>query len=188
LDLTGLLGDIYDSANRIDIGRKGLAIDGEEHNGRLNYEYGISRALDSFQKAQVSKDPKTLILAEHAFLTRELQFCGESDTITRNSLIQALHSFDDAFLSLEAVEDPGYKIADKTYPHRRENRIAGFPKDAADFSPIHYACAAHRTRISNILRSPGINVIEKTVLRQRSDNLRSAQESYIEKQKKALGA
>jgi hypothetical protein len=157
LDLIGLLDDILDSTNNINIGRKGLATDGEEHTGRLNYELGISKALDSFQKAQVSKDPKTLILVEYTFLTQELQFCEESDTITLNSLTQALHSFDDALLSLEAVEYPGYKIADKTYPHRWENRIAGFPKDS-----FHYACAAHRTRISDILRSPGINVIEKT--------------------------
>jgi hypothetical protein len=94
----------------------------------------------------------------------------------------ALQSFDDAFLSLEAVEDSSiYKGADKTWPHNQKNRIQGFPKDA-----FHQACIAHRTRLNNILRSPGINMIEKAVLQQRAANMTAAQESYIEKQKKVL--
>jgi hypothetical protein len=181
MDLTGLLSDVLAGAARIDLGRKGLASDGEEHDGRLNYEDGLSTALGSFQEAQVTADPKILILAEYTFLEQELQFCDEADTITSSSLTQAIRSFDDALLALEAVEEPGYKTAEKTYPHKREYRIKGFPKDA-----FHCACMAHYTRISNVLRSPGINMKEKAVLQQRMSNLGSARESYIEKQKKAL--
>jgi hypothetical protein len=113
---------------------------------------------------------------------QELQFCSEQDTHTRSSLEAALQSFNDAFLSLEAVEDTaGYKVADKTWPHNPKNRIQGFPKDA-----FHQACIAHRTRLNNVLRSPGINMTEKTVLQQRAANMTAAQGSYIEKQKRAL--
>jgi hypothetical protein len=177
LEKTGLLSKIFRFANRIDRGRKGVAADGEEHNGRLDYENGIAGAKSSFQEAQATGDSQTLILAEYTFLTQELHLCDEADTITRNSLILAIQSFDDALLCLEAVGDQGYKIANKTYAHNKDNRIKGLPKDA-----FHQACIAHRTRLSNVLRSPGINMIEKALLEQRRANMQSAQESYITKQ------
>jgi hypothetical protein len=138
--------------------------------------------LSAFKKAQASADPKTLILAELAFLQQELQFCHEADTDTRSSLSQAIQNFNDALLSLEAVEDAVmYQGAEKTHPHSPKYRIQGYPKDA-----FHLACIAHRTRIRNSLRTPGINMIEKAVLNQRSANMIVAQNGYVEKQKKAL--
>jgi hypothetical protein len=182
MDLTGLLDSIVLSAANIDRGRKGFAIDGEEHQGRLNYESGIAVASAAFTEAQVSADPRTMILAEEAFVEQELQFCSEHDTHTQSSLKAAIQSFDDAFLSLEAVEDTaGYKVADKTWPHNPKNRVQGCPKDA-----FHQACIAHRTRLNNILRAPGINMIEKAVLEQRAANMKTAQDRYREKQKKTL--
>jgi len=50
------------------------------------------------------------------------------------------------------------------------------------------ACSSHCTRLKNILRSPGIDSIEKNLLKQRYANLAAAQKGYIEKQKKALTA
>jgi hypothetical protein len=44
LDLDGLIAKIAGCVADIDIGRKGLATDGEEHVGRLSYEAGISAA------------------------------------------------------------------------------------------------------------------------------------------------
>ncbi|GHV85513.1 hypothetical protein AGMMS50230_11210 [Spirochaetia bacterium] len=72
--------------------------------------------------------------------------------------------------SLQAVADSGYKTAEKTYPQNPKYRIQGFPKDA-----FHLACIAHRTRFRNVLRSPGINMIEKAVLQQRTANRRPGQ-------------
>ena len=92
-----------------------------------------------------------------------------------------MQSFDDAFLALKTVEDPGYKIVEKTYPHSNKYRVNGFPKDS-----FHIACIAHRTRIQNMLRTPGTDSIEKALLKQRFANLSTAQNSYIKKQKKAL--
>jgi hypothetical protein len=117
------------------------------------------------------------------FLEQELQFCDESDTITRNSLTQAIQSFEDALRCLKTVENKTlYQGAETTHPTSAKYRIQGFPKDA-----FHLACTAHHTRIGNVLRAPGINMTEKAVLRQRAVNMRTARESYIEKQAKALG-
>ena len=181
MDQIGLVDNIYRAAINIDIGRKGFATRGKEHEGRISYERGISAALSAFRDALSTIDPQTIILAEYTFISQELQFCEETDRDSLSSLTQAIQSFDDAFLALQAVEEPCYKTADKIFPHKGTYRICGFPKDA-----FHIACISHRTRLQNILRSPGIDPIEKTLLKQRFPNLSAAQTGYIEKQKKAL--
>jgi hypothetical protein len=183
LDLIGFVDRIYDATYAIDFGRKGFAIRGKAEEGRISYETGISLALSTFRDAQSTIDPHTIILAEFTFLNQELQFCEETDIDSISSLTQAIQSFDDAFLSLEVVVDSAaYQSADKTHPHSKKYRINGFPKDA-----FHIACIAHRTRLQNILRAPGIDPIEKTLLKQRFANLATAQSGYIEKQKKVMG-
>jgi hypothetical protein len=178
----GLIDRIFQAVVNIDVGRRGLSTDGKEHGGRISYETGITGAAEVFREAQASADPQTLILAELAFLQQELQFCHETDTDTKSSLIQAVQSFEDALRSLEVVEDAViYQGAEKTYPTGPKYRIQGFPKDA-----FHTGCTAHRTRLRNVLRSPGINMIEKAVLNQRAANMTAAQNGYIEKQKKAI--
>jgi hypothetical protein len=202
LDRNGLINSIFVSVYSIDIGRKSFATRGKEQEGRISYEDGISRALTAFQEAQASADPETIILSEYTFLGQELQFCNEQDTDTRSSLTQAVQSFEDdvrrvsassilpigkrsvatyAFLALEAVRESGYITVDKAFPHNIKNRIQGFPKDS-----FHQAAIAHRTRLSNSLRTPGIDMIEKALLRQRAANMTTAQNSYIAKQKTAL--
>jgi hypothetical protein len=182
LEATGLIDSIYSAAVAIDFGRKGFAIRGKAEEGRISYEEGISEALSAFRDAQSTVDPQTIIIVEYTFLNQELQFCEATDTDSLSSLTQAIQSFDDAFLVLEVVEDSAlYKAVEKSHPHSRKYRIRGFPKDS-----FHIACTAHRTRLQNILRSPGIDPIEKTLLKQRFANLSTAQNGYIEKQKKAL--
>jgi hypothetical protein len=182
LDPAGLLNNIFLGTSNIDKGRKYLATDGLEHAGRLSYEYGIAIALDAFKNAQASSDPQTMILAELVFLKQEFQFCDETDAITRNSLTQAIQSFDDSLRSLKIVEDSAlYQAAEATYLTNYKYRYHDFPRDA-----IHLACAAHRTRLQNSLRTPGINMIEKAVLTQRAANMTTIQEVYFLKQKKAL--
>ena len=164
------------------MGRKGLLTDGEEHKGRLTYEEGISGALESFKTAQTSADSKTIILSELAFLQQELQFCHEADTITQSSLTQATQSFEDALRCLKVAEDPSaYRFAEATHSTTCKYRIQKFPKDA-----FHLACISHRTRLWNILRAPGVNMIEKAVLQQRANNMSAAQGNYIQMQKEAL--
>ena len=182
MDPTGLLNDVYSAADSIDKGREYLATDGREHAGRLLYEDGISTAMTAFKSAQASADPQTMVLVELTYLRQELQFCDEADTITHSSLTQAIQSFEDALRSLKVVEDSTlYRGAEATYPTASKYRYQGFPRDA-----IHLACAAHRTRLQNSLRTPGINMIEKAVLIQRAANMPAIQTAYAEKQKKAL--
>jgi hypothetical protein len=176
-----LLGSIYEAAIAIEAGRKGFASRGKEQEGRIFYENGISKASTAFQEVQTLADPQTMILAEYAFLSQELEFCEKTDKDSQSSLTKAVQSFDDAFLALQAVEESGYKTADKTYPNNSKYRVSGFPKDA-----FHIACIAHKTRLQNILRAPGIDAIEKALLKQRFANLSAAQGVYIEKQKKRL--
>ena len=137
--------------------------------------------MSAFQEAQAAANPQALILAEYTFLSQEFQLCGKSDKDSIDSLTLAIESFDDAFLALQAVEEPGYKTADKAFPRSGKYRVHGFPKDS-----YHIACISHRTRLQNILRAPGIDPIEKTLLKQRLANLSAAQNGYIENQKKAL--
>jgi hypothetical protein len=183
LDLIGLVDTITTATAGIDYGRKGFATRGKEQEGRISYEKGIALAMTAFQEAQSSVDSQTIILAEYTFLSQELQLCDKSDTDSINSLTRAIADFDDAFYALEVVENKtAYKYAEKTYLHYKKYRVNGYPKDA-----FHLACNSHRTRIKNILRAPGIDPIEKALLKQRLANLTTAQNSYIEKQKKTLG-
>jgi hypothetical protein len=181
LDLTGLTLDISNAAINIDSGRKGFATRGKAEEGRISYETGISQALKAFQEAQASADPQIIILAEYTFLSQELEFCEKTDKDSLSSLTKAIESFDDAFLALKAVESLHYEAVEQATPHNGKYRVSGFPKDA-----FHIACIGHKTRLLNVLRSPGIDPIEKALLKQRFVNLSAAQGGYIEKQKKAL--
>jgi len=183
LATTGLLDRIYDATFAIDFGRKGFATLGKEREGRVFYEQGIALAMAAFLEAKGSTDPETIIRAEYAFITQELQFCGEDDMDAWNSLMKAVEGFQDAFLCLKAVEDAaGYRgVADRTYPRDPKYRVRGFPKDA-----FHIACRAHKMRIRNVLRAPGIDAIEKNLLKQRRANLSVAEKRYMKKQEKAL--
>ena len=182
MDLIGLANKINDAVISIDYGRKGFATRGKAEEGRLSYEQGIARALSTFRDAQSTVDPQIIILAEYTFLAQELQFCEETDKYSLSSLTQAIQSFDDAFLALKAVEDSTlYQGVELAFPHSKKYRVSGFPKDA-----FHIACISHRTRLQNILRAPGIDPIEKALLKQRFENLSTAQTGYIEIQKKAM--
>jgi hypothetical protein len=90
MDLTGLINSVLSSTRDIDMGRKGVAADGSEHEGRISYENGIATASAVFREAHASGDPETIILVEYAFLEQELQFCDDADTDTKSSLTQAI--------------------------------------------------------------------------------------------------
>ena len=182
MDQSGFISNILEATTSIDAGRKGFATKGKAEEGRIFYEDGIALALSTFQEAQTTANPQILLLAEYTFLSQELEFCSKNDKDTLNSLTQAIQSFDDAFLVLKIVDDKTlYHAADKAIPHHKKYRIKTFPKDS-----YHIACDSHKTRIKNILRSPGIDPIEKDLLQQRLANLSTAQNTYNEKQKKAL--
>jgi len=168
------------AATSIDSGRKGFATRGREQEGRISYENGIAQAMSAFKEAQATADPETILLTEYTFITQELEFCEKTDKDSLNSLTKTIQSFDDAFLALEVVDDKTlYKAVEKAIPHGSKHRVKGFPKDA-----YHIACDSHKTRLKNVLRSPGIDPIEKALLKQRYINLFAGQGGYVEKQRK----
>ena len=182
MDLITLANDIINAATSIDSGRKGFAIRGKAEEGRIFYEDGIALAMSAFKEAQTTADPQTIILSEYTFITQELEFCQKSDKDTLKSLTQAIQFFDDAFLVLKIIEDKTlYQVVENSYSHKSDCRFRGFPKDA-----FHVACGSHKTRLQNIIRSPGIDPIEKALLKQRLNNLSAGQRGYLEKQRKAL--
>jgi len=181
LDLITLASNIANSALLIDAGRRGFATRGKEQEGRISYEDGISMAMTSFQQAQTSANPQALILAEYTFLSQELQLSDKTDKDTHDSLTKAIESFDDAFLSVRALDESNCKSVDSFFPHNGKYRVGGYPKDS-----FHIACIGHKTRLRNILKAPGIDVIEKALLKLRFNNLSVAQTGYVEKQKTAL--
>jgi hypothetical protein len=183
----GLVSSIADAALRIDLGRKGFAIIGKEREGRISYEKGIAQALAAFQEASNQRfadtaDPETIILSEYTFISQELQFCDKTDKDSLSSLNLAIQRLDEAFLVLKIVEDKTiYKAVESAFAHKREFRFRGLPKDS-----YHVACGSLKTRLGNILKTPGLDLIEKSLLKQRFKNLSAGQSGYIEKQKQAL--
>ena len=183
MDRTGLLAKIVLGAININRGRQNLASDGFEHAGRLLYEDGIATAFGTFKRAQASADPRTMVLVELTFLQQELNYCHETDAFSRNSLLQAIQGFEDALRSLKTVENSVlYRGAETTYPMLPKYRHRGLPRDA-----VHLACAAHKTRLQNSLRTVGVNMIEKAVLTQRAANMLAIQGAHAGNQRTALG-
>jgi len=184
LDPTGLAGRIIASSKDLDIGRKGLATDGEEHAGRIEFEKGIKGLSESFKDTLSTKDPKIIVLSEWVYLNQELEFCGPADTDAFASATQAIGDFNDALPCLDVLEDKVvYEKVNKTYPTSRPKyRVEGMPKDA-----FHVACLGHLTRLRNALRTFGMNPIERGLYRQRLINVTEVQKIYLEKQKAALG-
>jgi len=182
LDLITLARNIINAATLIDSGRKGFAIQGKEREGRINYEKGIAKAMSVFKEAQSTADPETILLAEYTFITQELEFCQKTDKESIDSLNMAIKFFDDAFLALEVVKDKTlYQGTEKTIPHYGKYRVKGYPMDS-----FHIACKGHKARLINILKTPGLDPIERTLLKQRLDTFKAGQKGYLELQGKAL--
>jgi hypothetical protein len=181
LDLAGLINRITIATTRIDYGRKGFATRGKEQEGRISYEEGIAQAMTAFKEAQTTADPQTILLAEYTFITQELEFCEKTDKAAISSLSRAIRFFDDAFLALETVQSSHYNMVEKAIPHDKDYRVKGYPRDA-----FHVACIGHKGRLQNILKTPGLDPIEKALLKQRLDTLKAGQEGYGEMQRKAL--
>jgi hypothetical protein len=165
-------------------GRKWLYTEGSEIEGRISCTEGLTVALSAFKEIQSLSvtDLEILVLAEYTFLSQELELCDSADTQAMNSLEQAIKDFDGAFLALHTVANAdAYSHVEQCISHRRQYRYREMPKDA-----FHVACAGHKTRLDNILRSPGINLLEKTLLQQRYSNMKTAQSVYYKKQKESL--
>jgi hypothetical protein len=138
-------------------GRRGLEIEGEAEAGRISFRDGLAEAMAVFQEGAISDDARTFILIDHAYVTQEMQFCDIHDADAISSLNAAISGFDDALRVLPTVKDAAaYQTVETSYPHAGDYRVNGMPKDA-----YHVACIAHKVRLRNALRTPGLSMTEK---------------------------
>jgi len=138
--------------------------------------------MSAFKEAQSTADPETILLAEYTFITQELQFCIKTDKDAINSPSRAIRFFDDAFLALKTVKNKTqYQGVENSIPHDSYYRIKGYPMDS-----FHIAVRGHKGRLQNILKTPGLDPIEKALHKQRFDAVKAGQRGYLEMQGKAL--
>ncbi|GHT52349.1 hypothetical protein AGMMS49982_12320 [Bacteroidia bacterium] len=185
MEKIGLGPRIASCMYNIYLGRKGLVTEGGEIEGRLFLKKGLLKALSIFQEvhANVATDVMSVIVAEHAYLTEELQCCDAVETDVIASMTAGIESFNDALRAYEVVQDAViYKGVEKSYPRNPKYRHKGMPKDA-----FHIACLAATARLRNSLRTPGINGIERDVYVQRAKDMVAMQDVYWELQQIALG-
>jgi hypothetical protein len=167
---------------RIAKGRKGWETEGETEAGRVSYQGGLAEAMAAFQEAAASGDARALILVDHLYVTEERQHCDPHDANVMGSLKAALAGFDDALRVLPTVGNAAsYQIVETSYPHDSDYRVSGLPKDA-----YHVACIAHKARLRNSLRTPGLSLTEKALYQQRQVNMGVAQGVYAALQEAAL--
>jgi hypothetical protein len=182
MEKTGFADRVIEAVLTIAAGRRGLTKDGEEHDGRVLYELGLSDAATFFDEVYQAEDVDLMLLAEHTFLLQEFHSCDSADMAALSSAQQAVENFEDAYRALEVVRNSAaYREAEKTYPRNNENRYHGCPKDA-----FHQACIAHKTRINTTLRTMGLNLTEKFVYEQRRRNLGAMHAVYLALQKAAI--
>jgi hypothetical protein len=123
-----------------------------------------------------------MLLSEYVYIGQELASSRPEETEGRASCEAAMQSFDDAFLALEAVADiPGYRTAEKAFPHHIKYRYKGMPKDA-----FHFAYMSHRTRVKNSLRRIGFDPAELALMELRMSVFNTAQDVYLELQRTTL--
>lgn len=184
MDKAGLISDINTGVTAIYQGRQWLDTEGLEGEGRVSYKRGLALANEAFREVQkcAAGDLHTLLVAEYTFIGQELELCNPHDTRAITSLSKAIQEFNEAFLALEVLQNAEvYAALDKALSHHLEFRYKGMPKDA-----FHVACAGHKARIDNILKSPGINFTEKELLKQRYSNAVTAQSVYLAKQQEII--
>jgi len=183
MDPTGLADKIVLSAKLLDIGRKGLATDGQEHVGRLDYEKGINGLSVAFQESLDSHDPKLIVQSDLLYQRQELEFSCQVARESATSINQGIADFNDALRCLEVLEkENAYRDVEKTYPTSRPKfRYKGMPKDA-----FHVACSGHLTRLRNALMTPCMNALEESLYKRRQINIAAAQQIYLGKQTDAI--
>jgi hypothetical protein len=182
MDLISSLNNLVISVNEIDTGRNGFTIPGKEVEGRISFENGISTAMSVFKDAYTTADCEAIILTELTFLQQELQYCSDTNKAVYSSLARAIVDFNDSLNCLKIVKDKKlYKVAAATYLTSPKECVQGMPNDA-----VQQTCKSHLTRLQNVLKTPGMNPLERTAYDQRIANIAALKNAYLALQKKAL--
>jgi hypothetical protein len=182
LEKTGLIADMIAAVEMIAAGRLGFETDGNEHEGMVTFSKGIEAAMALYEESMNSGDCELMIAAEYTYLSHELEYAENNESGAEASAAAAIQAFDDALLSLKAVEDPClYKGAELTFPHRKNWRYKGCPNDA-----FQVACTGHKTRIKNGLSRFGVNRRDRALAEFRIKMFNVAQNVYLGKQRTIL--
>jgi hypothetical protein len=105
------------------------------------------------------------------------------DTDAISSSTTAMNDIGRAFIALKVLESRSdYQFVEQVISDHSQFRYKGIVKDA-----FHVACSGHWTRLGNSLKTHGVSLLEKQLIKQRCANLRTAQAIYLKKQKQALG-
>jgi hypothetical protein len=182
MDQNGLSIDIFNAGWYIAKGRKSVFIQGEEQEGRKNFERGHALARKTFQEALDTGDVQLVLLAENLFVAQELAESEADEKEGIASAKKAIERFDDAFLALEVVAHSDvYHLVDKAFPHDREHRHNGLPRDS-----FHVACDSHKARLKNGLSRIGIAKLDRELAKVRLAAVNAIQEVYCGMQEQAL--
>jgi hypothetical protein len=113
LDAIGLTDRITDAVELIANGRVELRTKGKAEDGRIKFHDGLGLATGIFTDVDASRDPYMITLSEYVYTAKELASSRPEEKEGRASCEAAMHDFDDAFRSLEAVKNhAGYQVAD----------------------------------------------------------------------------
>jgi hypothetical protein len=182
MEKTGLTDGIIKAVSDIADGRVSLRTVGKAEEGRGNFAKGLELGKKIFSEVKDCGDPELMLLAEYLFINQELESARAEENIGRASYQSAVHDFDDAFLSLRSVKDTAmYQGAENTHPHRAPFRYKGMPNDS-----FHIAYTGHYTRLQNKLKPIGIDPDEQILTELRMVVCKSAQEVYLEMQRRVL--
>jgi len=145
------------------------------------YATGLTTTLAMLKKIGQTNDLDLIVKAEALTLQNEHQKYGREDATVLPSLTAAAEDFSVITSAVKVVREPdAYKTAVATYHTKKA--VRGVIADGC-----HEALNSHIARLGNRMRTVGISVPEKNILRQRQTNMRTAKELYIGLQQEALG-
>jgi len=144
-----------------------------------SFQTGLATTHGLLREIGATKQPDIILLAEKATLAQELTTYANSAEMV-NSIKPALEQLDEATGALKLVQDKdAYAKTAQAFSAKRKQ--GGLPLDA-----FREFILSHTARLTNRLKATA-SVSEKNILRQRKDNLKAANERYMELQREALG-
>lgn len=145
----------------------------------LEFQKSLPATLTTYKQLEKSNSPELILAAEKLTLQQELATYANSAEMV-SSINPALEQLlEEASGSLKLVQDKEtYAKAAHAFSAKRKQ--GGLPLDA-----FREFILSHTARLTNRLKGTA-SVSEKNILRQRKNNLRAANEQYINMQREAL--
>ncbi len=175
--MAGLIDECLSHLNR-DLEAKAHLLASQAYRNQAG---SIYETLDFLREVAGTRDIRLLLDVERLILKHSLQYDTNSPE-EKHSVKVALEQLETCLTCLDSLtrNPDGYRESvEPTYsPKARE---AGLPLDAA-----REFFRSHATRLANNLVSKA-STLEKTILRQRKDNVAVMRDCYAELQRSALG-